>query len=105
MLPEETLTKMRGVLAQYPVKRARLFGSQARGDARPGSDIDLLVDLHDHDDAGMDLLELIGLEQQLCDATGQPVQLTCAPVSQRLWHYIHDDLQPLYVERQPRLSG
>ena len=31
------------ILAHYPADRIILFGSQARGDARPDSDIDLLV--------------------------------------------------------------
>lgn len=33
------------VLARYAAANPRVFGSVARGDARPDSDIDLLVDL------------------------------------------------------------
>ncbi|MDR0898252.1 MAG: nucleotidyltransferase domain-containing protein [Oscillospiraceae bacterium] len=34
------------VLRQYPVQRAALFGSAARGDMNPDSDIDMLVEAH-----------------------------------------------------------
>jgi predicted nucleotidyltransferase len=32
------------VLRQYPIKRAALFGSAARGDMKPDSDIDIIVE-------------------------------------------------------------
>lgn len=43
-MPGLYLEKIQGVLAQYPqVKEAVLFGSWARGSARPGSDIDIAL--------------------------------------------------------------
>lgn len=40
--------KIRAVLAHHPyVVRAELFGSLARGEDRPGSDVDILV-VYDH---------------------------------------------------------
>lgn len=48
-----------------------MFGSVARGDDRPGSDIDLLVDFP----AGTSLLSVIGLEQALRDLLGLPVDV------------------------------
>jgi uncharacterized protein len=44
MVPESLL---RQVVATYAPRRVILFGSRARGDARPDSDIDLLVVLDD----------------------------------------------------------
>jgi len=41
----------------------RAFGSRARGDARPDSDLDLLVKM----DPGRSLLDLIALQQDLED--------------------------------------
>lgn len=33
------------LLQRYPVRRLALFGSYARGDQHPGSDVDILVDV------------------------------------------------------------
>ena len=44
-LPEEAVRRIREILAAEPrVERARLFGSRARGDERPASDIDLCLE-------------------------------------------------------------
>ncbi|GAB6050007.1 nucleotidyltransferase domain-containing protein [Hydrogenophilus islandicus] len=43
-LPEETIARITAVLAQFPsIERAILFGSRAKGTAKPGSDIDLAL--------------------------------------------------------------
>lgn len=43
-LPDKTLTTIRHILAECPaVEKAILFGSQAKGNHRPGSDIDLTL--------------------------------------------------------------
>ena len=47
--------------AGHGAHNVRIFGSVARGDARPDSDIDFLVDL----DAGRSLLDLGGLLMDL----------------------------------------
>ncbi|MBI2298107.1 MAG: nucleotidyltransferase family protein [Armatimonadetes bacterium] len=53
------------------VTSLRIFGSVARGEARPDSDVDMLVDL----DPGMSLLEFIGVKQFLEDVLGCEVDL------------------------------
>jgi predicted nucleotidyltransferase len=56
------------------VVRLSLFGSTARGAARPDSDIDLLATF---DEArALSLLDVIRIENQLSDLLGQPVDLT-----------------------------
>jgi predicted nucleotidyltransferase len=43
-LSRQTVERIQDVLAHYPeVQRAVLFGSRAKGTARPGSDIDLAL--------------------------------------------------------------
>ena len=49
--------------AQYGAHDVRLFGSLARGEARPDSDVDILVTL----EPGRSLLDLIALKQDLED--------------------------------------
>lgn len=47
-LPEAAVTAIRQVLASHPeVEAAILYGSRARGTARPDSDLDLLVTVPD----------------------------------------------------------
>ena len=94
MLPEETLTKIREVLAQYPVKRARLFGSQARGDARPGSDIDLLIEFLPR--RRMGLFKLMGLKHRLEDTIGRTVDLSAGEPPKAFQQDIHPDLVTIY---------
>ena len=48
MRPSEILAakadEIREIVARYPVRNPRIFGSAARGDDEEGSDLDLLVD-------------------------------------------------------------
>ena len=59
------------ILSEYGVRHASLFGSFARGDQRPDSDIDLLVDLP----PGASLFDVSRLGLALEDALGRPVDL------------------------------
>lgn len=56
---------------EHGATNVRLFGSAARGRARPGSDLDLLVDMQ----PGRSLLDHIALEQDLEDRLGAPVDV------------------------------
>lgn len=51
------------IAARHGASNVRVFGSVARGDAGPGSDIDILVDLED----GRSLLDLAALHLELED--------------------------------------
>lgn len=43
-LSDETVARIRGVLVRYPdIGRAILYGSRAKGNYKPGSDIDLTL--------------------------------------------------------------
>ena len=57
--------------AQHGARNVRVFGSVARGEARPDSDIDLLVEL----EAGRSLLDLGGLLMDLQTLLGREVDV------------------------------
>lgn len=59
------------IAAQYGASQVRLFGSLARGEASPNSDVDILVTLQ----PGRSLLDLIALKQDLEDLPGCPVDV------------------------------
>ncbi|MFD5865261.1 nucleotidyltransferase family protein [Agromyces sp. NPDC127015] len=53
------------VLVRYHASNPRVFGSVARGDATPASDVDLLVDLEAN--AGNPLLRIAGIGEELSE--------------------------------------
>jgi predicted nucleotidyltransferase len=61
---------------QYAVERLALHGSRLRGEAHPGSDLDILVSFRD-DEAGqqVSLLDFLALKHELEDLLGVPVDL------------------------------
>jgi uncharacterized protein len=48
------------IAAAIPEAQVRLFGSRARGTARPDSDVDLLITVPDHWLAGRDRVRVLG---------------------------------------------
>jgi hypothetical protein len=58
-------------LKEHGACKVAIFGSYARGDERPGSDIDVLVEFTD----GKSLLDVVGMEQELSDKLGKKVEL------------------------------
>lgn len=44
VIPEGVAAKIRELGHRYGIRNIRVFGSFARGEARPGSDVDLLVE-------------------------------------------------------------
>ena len=83
---ESTIMK---VAQKVNPKMLGVFGSYARGDENPNSDIDILIDF----DMKVDLLELIGLEQELSEELGIKVDLiTLRSVNDKLLPYIQSDL-------------
>ncbi|MGB7818747.1 MAG: nucleotidyltransferase family protein [Ornithinibacter sp.] len=61
------------ILSRYGATNARLFGSVARGDAGPESDIDLLVDLTPG--GGNELLRVSGIAEELTELLGTRVDV------------------------------
>jgi uncharacterized protein len=72
---EATIERLRGAesrLRELGVKRLALFGSVVRGEARPGSDVDLLVEFAPGQKTFDRFLALCDL---LEDVVGHPVEL------------------------------
>ncbi len=70
----------------------RIFGSVARGEARPGSDIDFLVKL----EAGRSLLDLARLLRELQTLLGLPVDVvTEAGLGSRIRPQVLKEARPL----------
>ncbi|MDQ2808965.1 MAG: nucleotidyltransferase family protein [Chloroflexota bacterium] len=59
------------IAARYGAHNLRVFGSVARGEARPDSDLDLLIEL----EPGRTLLDQVALGQDLEDLLGCKVDL------------------------------
>lgn len=62
---------IRAAVERHHGQRVRLFGSAARGDDRPESDVDLLVDF----DLDSSLFDLIRLTRELEELLGRPVDV------------------------------
>lgn len=67
---------LNSVLERYQAANPRLFGSVARGDATPESDIDLLVDLMPG--GGNELLRVAGIAEELSELLGTRVDVVAA---------------------------
>ena len=65
---------IRTLAGAHGARTVRLFGSAARGEERPDSDLDFLVEL----EPGRNLLDVIGLENDLADALGRKVDVVTA---------------------------
>jgi len=72
------------IAERYGARNVRVFGSRARGEGRPDSDIDILVTVRDH----ASLLELVAIKQDLEDLLGSTV------------HVVTEDAISPYVREQ-----
>src|ERR1700722_11442702 len=74
LLVESRREQVMAIAARHHASRVRLFGSAARGDDRPDSDVDLLVDF----DQGSSLFDLIRMSRELEALLGRPVDVVSA---------------------------
>jgi predicted nucleotidyltransferase len=77
------------------VTRLAIFGSRARGDHRADSDIDVLIEVEP--DASFSILNLIGVEHIIQDATGLQTQATMRrSMAPRFAQRIADDILEVF---------
>ena len=90
MLPQNYQNIIFASLKPYKPLMVGIFGSYARNENTPDSDLDILVDF----EKTVNLLDLIGLEQELSDQLGVKVDLvTKKSIHPQLEGYIYKDLQ------------
>ena len=93
-LPQAIQADLIELCRQNDVKQLSLFGSMARGDETPQSDIDLLVEFSKR----KSLLALVALERQFSLLFGREVDLlTEAAISPYLRNRIKQDARVLYA--------
>lgn len=89
MLSTNQTETIKKITAKYDPSMVGVFGSYARNENTRTSDLDLLVDFN----GKLNLLELIGIEQELSEILGIKVDLvTTKSLSDQLRPYIEKDL-------------
>jgi predicted nucleotidyltransferase len=86
------LSEIKSIVEErFKVRELALFGSWARGDQQPDSDVDILVDV----DPSLGL-DFVTLAETLEALLGIPVELVSRrAIKPRHWEYIEDEL--IYV--------
>jgi uncharacterized protein len=98
MTRDEIITTIRSAapaLKAEGVSKLAIFGSRARGDAHPDSDLDVLVEVEP--DARFSLLNLVGVQHIIENATGLAVQATMRrSLEPRMAERIADDIVEVF---------
>ena len=85
-MSEAMIDIIRDYFATQPVLKAWLFGSYARGEETPESDVDILV-MFDHDNAKIGLMQYCHIMNELSDRLDKKVDLvedgTLLPFAER----------------------
>src|SRR3954467_10848332 len=105
MRPSEILAakadEIREIIARYPVRNPRIFGSAARGDDEEGSECDVLVDPLEN----TSLYGLAGLELELADLLGFKVDVvTPKGLAPDVARRVGLDIRPLGAARTAVLA-
>lgn len=87
------------ILRANGVEFAGVFGSVARGEDRPDSDVDLLVRFNESEKKRLSLIGFIGFERKISEALGRKVDLIEeAGLHPYVRKYVIKDLKTFYGE-------
>ena len=90
---EELYEKIVQILKNQGARKIAIFGSYVRGEEKPESDIDIIVEFSER----KSLLDLVGIEQELSDAVGMRVDLlTEKSISPYLIDRIKKEMEVIY---------
>ena len=81
--------EIKRVAARHGAWAVRVFGSVARGDAGPGSDLDVLVEMGNR----RSLLEVAALQGDLEDLLGCPVHVLTTGGLRHAWDHTRDRIE------------
>mgnify|MGYP000170857674 CR=1 FL=1 len=96
MEKQEMFKKVVSILVRHKAKKIAVFGSYARDEAKPESDMDILVEFSER----KSLLDLVGIEQELTEALGVKADLlTEKSISPYLIDRIKKEMEVIYEER------
>jgi predicted nucleotidyltransferase len=84
MTIEEIKGKIIPILERYGIKKAAIFGSLAKGEAKTSSDVDILVEIK----SDMSLIDFIGIKLELEEALKMRIDLV-----------EYDTIKPIIKER------
>jgi uncharacterized protein len=88
--------KIVDICKRHGINYLALFGSRARGDFRPDSDVDLLVRFN----KVVSLFDLIRAENALKDSLNMPVDLVMDNSLRPVFRpYVEKDLKVIYAEK------
>jgi len=94
MLKEELFHKIIQKLKNEGVKKIGVFGSYVRGEEKPGSDIDIIVEFSER----KSLLDLVRIERELSEELGIKVDLlTEKSISPYLIDAIQKETEVIYA--------
>ncbi|MBI2003614.1 MAG: nucleotidyltransferase family protein [Parcubacteria group bacterium] len=89
------LEKIKNILVENGIKSAAIFGSRARGEEKPNSDLDILIKFREDKIKG--LFEFIALERKLSETLGLKVDLvTEDSISPYIRESVLRDLKIIY---------
>lgn len=90
-----SLHRLEPALRAKGITGLAIFGSRARGDHRPDSDLDVLIEIDP--DAKFSLLDLIGVEHIIIEETGLKTQATMRrSIEPRFASRIADDIVEVF---------